>query len=186
MSTGRTHHQGEVSNESLRHSSDMPLKSPPIDYIARTRAQYDALGYPPYRWVTSTEPPPFAPLRKPVRESRLALIGSGGIYARGQIAFHFKDDTSFRVIDTTAPTSELRATHFASDLTDARRDVNVVFPVDPLKAAVQAGEVGALSRNAYAFMGGIYSSRRVEEQLAPAIADRIESDEVDLALLVPV
>lgn len=164
----------------------MTTTRPPIDYIARTRERYDALGYPPYRWVTMPDAPPFAPVRKPVRESRLALIGSGGIYARGQIAFHFKDDTSFRVIDTTAPTSELRATHFAYDLTDARRDVNVVFPVDTLNALVRSGELGALSRNAYAFMGGIYSSRRVEEQLAPAIADRIESDEVDLALLVPV
>lgn len=164
----------------------MTNRRPPIDYIARTRARYDALGYPPYRWVTSVEPPPFAPLRKPVRESRLALIGSGGIYARGQVAFHFKDDTSFRVIDTTAPTSALRATHFAYDVTDARRDVNVVFPVDTLQATVESGALGELSRNAYAFMGGIYSSRRVEEQLAPAIADRIEQDEVDLALLVPV
>ena len=52
----------------------MPTTRPPVDYIARTRAQYDALGYPPYRWVEKTEAPPFVPLEKPVRESRLALI----------------------------------------------------------------------------------------------------------------
>ena len=35
-------------------------------------------------------------------------------------------------------------------------------------------------------MGGIYSSRRVRDELAPAIAGRLQKDEVDVALLVPV
>jgi hypothetical protein len=35
-------------------------------------------------------------------------------------------------------------------------------------------------------MGGIYSSRKVRDLLAPALAERIIKDEVDLALLVPV
>lgn len=98
----------------------MPSTRPPVDYIERTRAQYEDLGYPPYQWVHSDDAPPFVPLRKPLEKCRVALIGSGGIYERGQIAFHFKDDLSFRIIDTTAPTAHLRATHFAYDLTDAR------------------------------------------------------------------
>ena len=35
-------------------------------------------------------------------------------------------------------------------------------------------------------MGGIYSVRKVRDQLTPAIADRLQRDEVDLAILVPV
>jgi hypothetical protein len=35
-------------------------------------------------------------------------------------------------------------------------------------------------------MGGIYSSRRVREELAPEIARRVIEDQVDLVLLVPV
>ena len=164
----------------------MPSNRPPVDYIARTREQYDALGYPPYHWVESEEPPPWSPVRKPLRESRIALIGSGGVYREGQVAFHYRDDISFRVLDTEAPSSELRATHFAYDLTDARRDINVVFPVDTLRALEKTGEIGGLARDAYAFMGGIYSARKVRERLAPALADRVVSDEVDLVLLVPV
>ncbi len=164
----------------------MPSTRPPVDYIERTRAQYDGLGYPPYQWVHSDTPPPFVPLTKPLSECRVALIGSGGIYESGQVAFHFKDDLSFRVIDTRADTSNLRATHFAYDLTDARTDPNVVFPVDTLNALADAGRIGELSPRAYAFMGGIYSSRRVREKVAPAIADHVMKDEVDLAILVPV
>lgn len=164
----------------------MASTRPPVDYIERTRAQYDALGYPPYAWVVNDDTPPWAPLTRPLAECTVALIASGGIYAAGQIAFHFKDDFSFRIVDTTTPTSQLRATHFAYDLTDARADPNVVFPVDTLRALAAEGFIGGLASRAYTFMGGIYSSRKVREQLAPAIADRIEKDEVDLALLVPV
>lgn len=162
------------------------MSRPPVDYIERTREQYDALGYPPYRWVENVEAPPFVPLRKPVRESKLALIASGGIYRTGQIAFHFKDDTSFRIISTDVDTTSLRATHFAYDLTDARRDPNVVFPIDTLRAMVSEGQLGSLGPNAYTFMGGIYSSRLVRDVLAPALAERVVDDEVDVVLLVPV
>lgn len=161
-------------------------RRPPVDYIERTRRLYGSMGFAAYAWQRRSEPPPFEPLRKPLRESRLALLGSGGIYEHGQTAFHFKDDLSFRIVDTTRGTDSLRATHFAYDLTDARRDPNVVFPIDPLQRLVEQGELGELSPRAYAFMGGIYSSRKVEEVLAPALVEHVVNDEVDVALLVPV
>lgn len=157
----------------------------PIDYIQRTRDQYASLGYPPYQWVHTEETPPFSPLTKPIADAKISLVASGGIYLKGQVAFHFKDDFSYREIDVNAPASERRATHFAYDLNDARDDINVVFPVDTLKRMVSAGKLGALARHAYTFMGGIYSTRKVESILAPAIADRLVTDDVDLALLVP-
>jgi D-proline reductase (dithiol) PrdB len=164
----------------------MSERRPPIDYIQRTAEQYSALGYPLYRWVKSDTPPPWAPLRKPVAESRLALVASGGIYVSGQVAFHFKDDISYREVDTDAPESELRISHFAYDVRDARSDPNVVFPVRSLRRLVTEGRLGELARRAYTFMGGIYSARKVRDVLAPALADRVVEDQVDLVLLVPV
>ena len=159
--------------------------SEPIDYIRRTREQYDALGYPAYRWVENPDPPPFTPLAKPLAECTVALLASGGIYRLGQQAFHFKDDISFRAIDTATPAEELRVSHFAYDMTDARRDINVVFPYQTLKDLARLGRIGALARNAYTFMGGIYSARKVRELLAPALAGRLVRDEVDVAIMVP-
>jgi len=161
-------------------------KQAPVDYIQRTKEQYDDLGYPSYHWVYNPDPPPFKPLEKPLAECKLALVASGGVYVSGQIAFHFKDDCSYRQIDTETPTSALRATHFAYDLTDARADPNVVFPLDTLKKCVKDGLLGELSNPAYTFMGGIYSARKVRDILAPALADALEKDEVDVALMVPV
>ncbi len=108
-----------------------------VEYIPRIRQQYTKLGYQAYAWVASLGPPPWQPLRKPLARSRLALVASGGIYVTGQVAFHYKDDTSLRAIPTNVKTRDLRITHFAYDKTDARADPNVVFPIDPLRALVE-------------------------------------------------
>lgn len=75
---------------------------------------YTAMGYKAYQWVKNDDTPPW--------QSRLALLASGGIYVTGQTAFHFKDDTSYRAIPKNIRTEDLRATHFAYDLTAARSD----------------------------------------------------------------
>ena len=159
---------------------------PPVDYIARTREQYAALGYPPYQWVENPEPPPFARLAKPLAESRIGLVASGGIYARGQVAFHYRDDLSVRRISRETATADLRVTHFAYDLADARQDPGVVFPLEALRTAAAEGYIAGVADHAYTFMGGIYSSRKVRDRVAPAIADALQEEAVDAVLLVPV
>jgi len=159
---------------------------PPVDYIERTREQYAALGYPPYQWVENADPPPLTPLTKPLEQCRIGLVASGGIYVAGQVAFHYRDDISVRVVPRETPQAALRVTHFAYDLTAARSDPNVVFPLETLRNLAAAGEIGEPGPNAYTFMGGIYSSRKVRERVAPAIADRLAADAVDAVVLVPV
>ena len=161
------------------------MSRPPVDYIERTREQYGSLGYPPYQWVHNEDEPPFATVSKPLAESRVGLIASGGIYRKGQIAFHFRDDSSFRIIPSDTETSALRVTHFAYDITDARADPNVVFPLEALRAETRAGGIGSVGPNAYTFMGGIYSARKVRDLLAPALAERMEEDAADAVVLVP-
>jgi D-proline reductase (dithiol) PrdB len=162
------------------------LRSAPIDYIQRTREQYSALNYPPYEWAQNSQTPPWHPLHKPLSASRVALVCSGGIYARGQIAFHHKDDNSLRLIPTDVATTQLRTSHFAYDQSAARKDINCVFPIEPLRRAEAAGKIGTIAPYAFTFMGGIYSQRKVVEQLAPAIVSHLIQDEVDVAIMVPV
>ena len=158
----------------------------PVDYIPRIRDNYARLGYKAYNWVVNRDIAPWAPLRKPLSKCRLGLAASGGIYVAGQAAFHYKDDTSHREIPTYVDAKVLRATHFAYDLSDARTDPNVVFPIDTLRRLVREGFLGGLADRFYTFMGGIYSSRRVTEDLAPRLTARFLEDGVDAVLLVPV
>lgn len=158
----------------------------PVDYIQRTRDLYASLGHTPYQWVENTAPPPFRRPTKPLAQSKLAVIASGGIYRRGQVAFHYKDDISYRRIAVDTPASDLRVTHFAYDLSAARRDPNAVLPLEAVRKLAEHGRVGSLSANALTFMGGIYSSRKVRDTLAPALVEELQRDEVDLAILIPV
>lgn len=158
----------------------------PVAYIERIRDNYARLGYRPYKWVVNGDPPPWTPLGKPLSQCRLGLAASGGIYLAGQVAFHHKDDTSVRDIPSDVETRALRATHFAYDLSDARTDPNVVFPIEPLRRLVREGFLGGLAARIHGFMGGIYSARRVSEELAPALLSRFREDAVDAVLLVPV
>lgn len=157
-----------------------------VEYIKHTLNMYAREGYEPYKWVYNNETPPWQPLRKPLAECRVGLVASGGIYATGQMAFHFKDDASFRAIPTDVKTADLRTAHFAYDQTDARRDPNVVFPIDTLRGLAKEGVIGSLTRHAFTFMGGIYSSRKVREGLAPLLAERLVAEQADLVVLVPV
>jgi len=158
----------------------------PLQYIEIIKKKYAALGYPPYHWVISQTQPPWTPLRKPLSQCTVGLIAAGGIYVAGQVAFHYKDDTSFRVIPKEIKIEDLRITHFGYDLTDARKDPNVVFPIEPLRQLVKEGIINRLAEHTFTFMGGIYSARRVMDELAPKLVQFLLREEVDVALLVPV
>jgi len=172
-----------MTTSELKHGRS---ELPPADYIDETRRLYGSLGYDPYRWAHNPDTPPWTPISKPLSECRITLVGSGGIYRHGQVAFHTKDDTSVRVIPTKTPTSELRTAHFAYDQTDARKDPNCIFPLDRLGEMVADGEIAGLTPNSFAFMGGIYSTRRLEAETVPTIVERCKAEEPDLVLLVPV
>ena len=168
----------------------MPLEPPLgldiVDHIQQTRDSYAQLGYDSYRWAHEPEPAAFVRPAKPLAEAKVALVASGGVYQAGQVAFHHKDDTSYRRIPTDVATADLRTSHFAYDMTDARVDPNVVFPIDALRAMVDAGTIGSLTTRALTFMGGIYSQRRLTEELIPDLSNEIAAMEPDVVLLVPV
>lgn len=138
------------------------MKQPPadldvVDHIQQTRDSYAQLGYDSYRWAHEPTPPAFVAPAKPLAESKVALIASGGIYALGQQAFHHKDDTSYRKVSTDIDVADLRTSHFAYDMTNARKDPNVVFPIEALRALADDGTIGSLTSHALTFMGGILS-----------------------------
>ena len=157
-----------------------------VPYIERTRRLY--AGEKPYRWVAhdaEREPPPWAPVTKPLSALRVALIASGGVYRDDQAPFHFRNDTSHREIPVDTRADRLRVSHFGYDVRNARRDPGCVFPLRALRELAAMGVVGGVVTPALSFMGGIYSARRVREELAPRFRDFVLREEADLAFLVP-
>jgi D-proline reductase (dithiol) PrdB len=153
----------------------------PIAYIPRTRELYS--DYPPYRWVVN-QTVPWTPLKKPLRECRLALISSGGVMYRDQPRFH-REDASYRRIPKNAQPHDLSVWHFGYPTADAEQDPNCVFPIERLREFEAEGVIGELCDPAFAFMGGIYSARKVRDELAPQIVDELKRAHADAFYLVP-
>ncbi len=153
-----------------------------IRYVPRTRDLYAT--HTPYRWAENVDIP-WTPLTKPLNKSRVALASSSGIYLNGQTPFHTKDDTSIREIPKTSSTGDFGLNHFGYRMDGAERDPYCVFPLEQLRKLEGEGFIGELAESAYTFMGGIYSARRVREELAPQMVERALADEIDLFYLVP-
>jgi D-proline reductase (dithiol) PrdB len=152
----------------------------PIAYIQRTRERYHM--YPPYRWAVNHEAP-WAPLAKPIRECRVALVSSGGFYASDQEPFG-ENDASFRLVPVQTRREDLRIYHHGYRDDDADRDPNCVFPIERLRELAAVGVIGSLAEAAVSFVT-FYSARRDVER-APRIAEALQRMQVDAALCVPV
>ena len=126
---------------------------------------------------------PWAPLRKPLSESTVVLLSTGGVHLRSDRPFNLNSDPTFRVIPKGARPADLAISHQAYDRTDALRDINLVFPIERLRELEAEHVIGHLAEEHYGF--GLMGSAK---KLMPAIkevAQRISESGVDLALLVP-
>lgn len=158
----------------------------PIDYIQQTRELYDDLGFPPYEWFYADDEPAFSLPTRPLAESKLGLVSTAGAYVQGQVAYHYKDDTSIRPVPSNTPIETLRFSHVTENyLVEARQDPRCVLPIEALARLKEQGVVGDLADNYFSCMGGIYSHRRVREELIPQLEDAFETQGIDLLLLVP-
>lgn len=132
------------------------------------------------------DPVAWAPPRRPLPESRVALLTTAGVALAADPPFDQLSplgDSSYRAIPSEAPGRSLAISHNHYDHSDADRDVNCIFPIDRLRALAQGGALRLASTH-YGFMGfnpnpaGLLAS-------AAAVADRLVADGVDVALLTP-
>ena len=156
-----------------------------VTYISSITARYKKLGYAPYRWFYADGPPAFQPLSKPLSESRLGVLSTSGAYVIGQVAYYYKDDTSVRAIPADTPINQIHFSHITENyLENPRKDPNCIIPIDTLRTAASRGLVGELAPQLFSCMGGVYSQRRVREELIPEVYEGFRSQQVDATLLV--
>lgn len=156
-----------------------------VQYMKNTAERYKRLGYEPYRWFHAEAAPPFARLAKPLSEATVGLLCTSGVYALGQVAYHYKDDSSIRAIPSATPDASLRFAHITENfLVDARRDPQCLVPTAALRRLAGEGVIGGLAETFFSCMGGVYSQRRVREQVAPALLEALRAQGADVVLLV--
>lgn len=129
--------------------------------------------------------PPFARPKKPLSESRLALVTTGGVHLPEQPRFDIDDpfgDCSYREILKSA--EALTWTH-AYHRPGEASDLDAVFPLRTMRGLAAEDAIGELNHRHFAFMGAIHDPGPLAEETAPEVAGKLVEDGVDVVLLTP-
>ena len=134
---------------------------------------------------------PCAQLRKPLAESKIAVVTSAAFYGPEQEPFDPAirgGDYSYREIPKDMAVESLRIGHKsdAFDHAGIEKDKNLALPLDRLRELKEKGLIGEVANWHFSLMGSITAPARLVSVTAPEIARKLSEDEVDAVLLTPV
>ncbi|MFQ5538605.1 MAG: glycine/sarcosine/betaine reductase selenoprotein B family protein [Gemmatimonadota bacterium] len=166
-------------------------------YEAQVRA-YE--GRDPGPWTYDDAP--FAPLARPLAESRVLLMTSSGHFVRGddprpfgvedmtqeeaiaRIGDFLRSAPTVSTIPRDTPAADIRVRHGGYDVRSTLRDLNVTFPRDRLVEAEAVGRIGHLADELLSFPGAASQGRLLN--VLPEWIARIHDARIDAVILVPV
>ncbi|WP_253913384.1 glycine reductase [Pseudoruegeria sp. HB172150] len=162
----------------------------PTAYMQRTRDYYVALGYgPPYRWA-HFDVTPFAPLKRPLAETAVAIVTTAAPYQpgkgdQGPGAPYNAAVKFFDVYDGPTDTMpDLRISHIGIDRDHTTaEDIGSYFPLAALWRAAEAGRVQVAQR--YYGLPTNRSQRVTMDEYCPDLMARCHRDGADAVVLVP-
>jgi D-proline reductase (dithiol) PrdB len=128
---------------------------------------------------------PFVRPEKPLSESRLALVTTGGVHLPDQARFDIDDplgDCSYREILGDAYALTWTHAYYAPN---HGTDLDSVFPLWTLRKLVAEGVVGKLNHRHFSFMGAIHDTGPLADRTATEVAGRLVEDGTDVVLLTP-
>ena len=120
---------------------------------------------------------PFTPFERDLSKATVALVTCAGVHRKDQPGFNIADelgDLTFRILGGDVKPSDLMVTHHHYDHTDADADINVVFPIEPLRELAAEGFIGAVAPEHIGYMGFTMRLKDMYEQTAPEIAGEID------------
>lgn len=143
-----------------------------------------------YRWQR-LDPVPMARLAKPLGECRVALVSSAGLVVPGDRPFDpgvKGGDWGYRLIPVDVEVGSLEEHHRSNSFDHAgiEADRGVALPLDRLRELAAGGEIGEVAPRHVSLMGSVTAPSRLKKKTAPAVAELLAEDQVDVALLVPV
>ena len=146
-------------------------------------------------WAAREEPGliPFTPLAKSLRECTVALVSTAGVARNDDRPFDqagerrnpWWGDPSFRAIPIGTTEKDVRLYHLHIDPRFGEADLDVVLPMRRLVELWKEGFVGRPAPTHYSTMGYILEPKELVEKTAPAMAERMRVECVDVAALVP-
>jgi len=142
----------------------------------------------------SPEPIPWTPMPKALRDSRLCIVSSAALSVRGDRPFDsdgerrnpWWGDPSYREIPAATRTGDVHVGHLHIDARTVEKDLDCVLPLARAAELAAAGVVGDVAPTHFTFMGYLLKPGEFLRTSVPAMMARMESEDVDAVLLVPV
>lgn len=142
-------------------------------------------------------PIPWTPMPRLASKSKFGLLTSGGLFLKDvQEPFDLAreqaeptwGDPSYRVIPVEVAQDDIGVSHLHLNTHDIEADFNILLPIHRMQEQVDAGKIGALAEEHYAFMG--YQGyppdvRGWEEVQGPQVARAFLNEGVHCVLLTP-
>ncbi len=137
---------------------------------------------------------PWTPLPKPLSECNVTLVSTAGIFLKGDESFDYDreraepswGDPSHREIPRTAGQDDVEYSHLHIDTSFLAKDRNVAWPVDIFEDYEREGVIGHLADTLYSIMGYIPNYNPLIKRTAPLMIEKMKSEDVDAAFIVPV
>lgn len=134
-------------------------------------------------FVPITPSPVWAPVTKPLKKMVVAIATAAGVHHKEDKRFNLAGDFTFRKIFDTMPSKELMVSHGGYDNGDVNKDINCMFPIDPLHKLAADGVIGAVAPIHIGFMGGGGNQDKFKNETGPEIAEIFKNAGVDAVLL---
>ncbi len=143
-----------------------------------------------YPW-RKIDPVPVAKLVKPLSECQVAIVSSAGFVVPGDEPFSDSvrgGDYSYRIIPSNTDLQALEGYHRSDSFSHEGidEDRNMGLPLDRLHELAAAGVIGSVAPRHVSLMGSVTAAGRLVKRTLPEVGNLLVSDNVDVALMVPV
>jgi D-proline reductase (dithiol) PrdB len=136
---------------------------------------------------------PWAPPAKPLNRASIALLTSAGISLKSDPPFDMQrekrephwGDPSYRVIPRNATEDDIDVNHLHINTKYIQADINVILPLTRMAEFEQEGIIGRLAESAYSFYGFQWQNSDFLQEAIEPIAEKMQAEKVDAALLTP-
>lgn len=122
----------------------------------------------------------------PLAEATVAIVSTAGMHRRDDTRFK-AGAIDYRIMPGDVDFGDVVLSHVSAnfDRSAFAQDPNIMFPLDRLREMADDGEIGAVSRWHYSFMGA-QPQPQLLEATGEEVGRLLAADAVDIVLLVPV
>ncbi len=136
---------------------------------------------------------PWTPMSKPLSQTTIALVTSGGISLKSDPPFNMErekreplwGDRSFRMIPRGTTEKDIDVNHLHINTTYIKQDINVILPLARMAEFEQERIIGRLAPTAYSFYGFQWQNNDFLKEAIEPISKKMKIEEVEAVLLTP-